>query len=101
MKKTKAAIAIFALLASAVVSAQTHVNGYHRANGTYVQPHYRSAANSTTLDNYSTRGNVNPYTGKVGTVDGYKEQSTYRQPTPPPTYNPYQSQSGNPYNSGY
>ncbi|WP_236517515.1 hypothetical protein, partial [Xanthomonas phaseoli] len=40
------------------VSAQTHVKGYYRANGTYVQSHYRSAANSTTLDNYSTRGNV-------------------------------------------
>jgi len=25
--------------------------------------------NSTKLDNYSTKGNVNPYTGKPGTVD--------------------------------
>ncbi|MBV6816131.1 hypothetical protein ACE15N_19215 [Xanthomonas campestris pv. passiflorae] len=58
MKKAKITLAVLALLASAAVSAQTHVKGYYRANGTYVQSHYRSAANSTTLDNYSTRGNV-------------------------------------------
>jgi hypothetical protein len=46
-----------------------HVKGYYKSNGTYVQPHYRSSPNSTTLDNYSTKGNVNPYTGKEGTVN--------------------------------
>ena len=47
-------------------SAQTHVNGYYRSNGTYVQPHYRSAPNSTATDNWSTKGNTNPYTGQQG-----------------------------------
>jgi|GEM_PF-975828 len=47
------------------------VKGYFRKNGTYVAPHYRSSPNSTTLDNYSTRGNYNPYTGKSGTVNPY------------------------------
>lgn len=45
--------------------------GYTRSNGTYVQPHYRTAPNSTRSDNWSTRGNVNPYTGKAGTRDPY------------------------------
>lgn len=49
--------------------AQVHVQGYTRRDGTYVQPHYRSSPNGSTLDNYSTRGNVNPYTGQVGTRD--------------------------------
>ncbi len=44
-----------------------HVKGYTRKDGTVVQPHERTAPNSTKNDNYSTRGNVNPYTGKVGT----------------------------------
>jgi len=44
-----------------------HVKGYYRADGTYVEPHYRSAPNSTTSDNWSTIGNVNPHTGKIGT----------------------------------
>ncbi len=101
MKKAKIVLAIVVALASASVCAQTRVNGYHRADGAYVQPHYRSAANSTTLDNYSTRGNVNPYTGKIGTVDPYKEQNTYRQPAPQPTYGPSRADAVNPYGSGY
>jgi hypothetical protein len=28
--------------------------------------HWRSSPNNTTYDNWSTRGNVNPYTGEVG-----------------------------------
>jgi hypothetical protein len=43
------------------------VSGYYRSNGTYVAPYCRTRPNSTTADNYSTRGNVNPYTGRPGT----------------------------------
>ena len=45
-----------------------YVKGYTRSNGTYVRGHYRTAPNSTKADNFSTRGNVNPYTGKPGWV---------------------------------
>ena len=44
-----------------------HVDGYTRSNGTYVQPHMRTAPDNTTSNNYSTYGNTNPYTGKQGT----------------------------------
>lgn len=47
--------------------AQVSVKGYYKSNGTYVQPHVRSSPNNTTADNWSTKGNVNPYTGKQGT----------------------------------
>ncbi|WP_413944367.1 hypothetical protein [Bdellovibrio sp. HCB-162] len=50
-------------------SGTVRVRGYYRKNGTYVAPHYRTRANSTKYDNWSTKGNVNPYTGKVGTVE--------------------------------
>lgn len=43
------------------------VHGYIKSDGSYVEPYYRSSPNSTDLDNYSTKGNVNPYTGAVGT----------------------------------
>ena len=43
------------------------VEGYTRSNGTYVQPHQQTNPNGTQTDNYGTRGNVNPYTGAVGT----------------------------------
>ncbi len=40
--------------------------GYTNQYGTYVQPHYQSAPNNTQLDNWGTRGNMNPYTGQYG-----------------------------------
>lgn len=47
------------------------VSGYVKKDGTYVAPHYRSAPNRSALDNYSTRGNYNPYTGQAGKKDPY------------------------------
>lgn len=47
------------------------VSGYVKKDGTYVAPHYRSAPNRSTLDNYSTRGNYNPYTDQAGKKDPY------------------------------
>lgn len=66
--KTLILLAIIAFATATTVFGQTYVNGYFRSNGTYVQPHYRSSANSTNLDNWSTKGNINPYTGSVGSV---------------------------------
>jgi hypothetical protein len=43
------------------------VQGYTTSNGTYVQPHQQTNPNGTQRDNYSATGNVNPYTGAVGT----------------------------------
>ena len=43
------------------------VHGYFRKNGTYVRGYYATNPDSIRDDNYSTRGNVNPYTGKAGT----------------------------------
>lgn len=42
------------------------VRGYYRANGTYVEPYYRTIANGSVADNWSAKGNVNPFTGKRG-----------------------------------
>jgi len=35
--------------------------------GTYVHGHARTSPNRTTSDNWSKKGNMNPYTGKRGT----------------------------------
>jgi hypothetical protein len=43
------------------------VQGYTTTGGTYVQPHQQTNPNNTQRDNYSANGNVNPYTGAVGT----------------------------------
>jgi hypothetical protein len=41
--------------------------GYTTQSGSYAQPHFQTNPNNTQMDNYSTRGNLNPYTGAVGT----------------------------------
>ena len=54
------------LFAPQALACDTYVSGYYRADGTYVSGHYRSCSNSTTSDNWTTRGNVNAYTGEPG-----------------------------------
>ena len=49
------------------LEAQTWVNGYTKSNGTTVQGHYRSNSDGVFSNNWSTKGNTNPYTGKKGT----------------------------------
>ena len=44
----------------------TFVDSYTRNDGTFVQSHYKSMPNDTNWDNYSTKGNTNPFTGSTG-----------------------------------
>lgn len=46
--------------------------GYTTQSGTYVAPHRATNPNNTQMDNYGTRGNVNPYTGQIGTRSPYR-----------------------------
>ncbi len=53
--------------------AATRVRGYYKpSTSRYITPHYRTSPNSTRWDNWSTRGNYNPYTGKKGYSSPYK-----------------------------
>jgi len=49
----------------------THVKGYTRKGNTPVRSYKRKAPNKTKLDNYGTKGNLNPNTGKVGKEDRF------------------------------
>jgi hypothetical protein len=44
-----------------------YVQPHTRSDGRTTGGHYQSNPNNTTLDNWSTRGNTNPYTGQPGT----------------------------------
>jgi len=48
------------------------IRGYERKDGTYVAPSHATNPDRTKLNNWSSKGNVNPYTGKAGTKDPYK-----------------------------
>ena len=47
-------------------SSSTYVRGHVTKSGTYVAPHRKTAPDHTQRNNYSARGNYNPYTGKTG-----------------------------------
>ncbi len=67
------------------------VKGYTRKDGTYVAPHYRSAPDGNFNNNWSTAGNINPYTGKEGTLTSPSSSSTPQvtsTPTPQVTSTP-------------
>jgi hypothetical protein len=59
---------VFVASIGLAVFAQGHrrVGGYTRRSGTYIKSHYRTRADRTQRNNWSTRGNRNPYTGKRG-----------------------------------
>lgn len=48
-------------------SSSRYQSGYIKpSTGTYVQPHMKTTTNSTNIDNYSSKGNTNIYTGSTG-----------------------------------
>jgi hypothetical protein len=67
-----------AIRGSGYVNPSYHWTGaYYRRDGTYVPGHYQTNPNGTKLDNYSTVGNVNPWTGKPGWIWPYESGGTY------------------------
>ena len=101
LKIVALATTLFCLMVSDA-TAQVRVRGYTRKDGTYVKPHYRSRPDGNFHNNWSTAGNVNPYTGKVGTrtqpPDGYG-RGRYRSSYGSSSYGRTFSGS-NPYSSG-
>lgn len=94
--------ALIALAAGqgALAQGSHYVSGYTKQDGTYVAPHYQTNPNNTVNDNYSTKPNVNPYTGQEGTKPaqpfGYVPQQAWQpawQPAPPQTEQPRQLQA--------
>ena len=64
------------LFVSINMFADQYVNGYYKSNGTYVDSYMKSSPNNTKSDNFSTYGNVNPYTGQAGTKT-YSDYNNY------------------------
>ena len=100
MKKLLAGAALAFLFAGSA-AADTYVQGHYTANGTYVQPHYRTDPNNTRNDNYSTRGNVNPYTGQPGTRPRDEGTPTYGTTYRAPRTTTTQQPSSSPFGSSY
>lgn len=101
MRKILCAVLLVALATPAL--GQVRVRGHFRSDGTYVQPHVRSAPNSSRFDNWSTSPNVNPYNGRQGTVNPFNsyQPRSYSPPVyTPPVYSPPPAPRGSRYSSG-
>ncbi len=90
MKNLFFLIVLFFTTALTFAQSEVWVNGYYRSNGTYVQGYYRTAPDYTINNNWSTVGNVNPHTGKAGTVS---RSSTYSDVYYTPTSSSYSTYS--------
>ena len=75
MKRFIALLLASFLLIPTLSIADQQVRGYTRSDGTYVQGYTRSSPNSTVRDNYSYKGNSNPYTGSTGS-NYYRDNPT-------------------------
>jgi hypothetical protein len=73
----KKLVLVLVLLFFASPAFADYVNGYYKKNGTYVNGYHRTHADSTRLNNYSTKGNYNPYTGQKGYKDPYSNSNSY------------------------
>jgi hypothetical protein len=60
-----------ALTAPALSQGLHYVRGHTNKSGTYVAPHFQSNSDNSRLNNWSTKGNVNPYTGNAGSIDPF------------------------------
>jgi hypothetical protein len=95
-KTAFAALILVAISASA--NADEYVRGHYRSNGTYVAPYYRSSRDSSYNNNYSVRPNVNPYTGRQGSL---AQTWNDRAPSYPQQYGLYSAPSRSFSSSGY
>ncbi|MBA3921276.1 MAG: hypothetical protein H0X31_06065 [Nostocaceae cyanobacterium] len=50
-----------------VSKPDVYIHGYQRKNGVYVHSHHRSQPDGIKSNNWSHKGNVNPYTNQIGT----------------------------------
>ena len=65
------AITFLFLFTSITFAKSVHVKSSVTKSGTYRSAHYRTSPNKTKFDNWSMKGNINPYTGKTGTKNSY------------------------------
>lgn len=63
----KLTLVLLFIVSCVVASYAEYVNGYYRKDGTYVNGYTRTERNETVRDNYSHKGNYNPYTNEYGT----------------------------------
>lgn len=78
----KITILLLLISSSGFAYEKVYVKPYVNKNGEYVEGHYRTSPNNNAYDNWSTKGNYNPYTGKSGDqnpYDNYNIKKSYKK----------------------
>lgn len=79
--KTFAFAVLSVFLCCSISFADDYVKGHQKdtdgdgVKDSYVDGYHRTKANGSSYDNYSTKGNRNPWTGKKGYSDPYKKRT--------------------------
>lgn len=65
------------LIASPAIARTVSVKPHVTKRGVYVPPSYRTSPDKTKANNYSSKPNLNPFTGKSGKIDLYANPAPY------------------------
>lgn len=85
MKKLIVFVLLMLAMSALVMASDVNVRGHWRDTNrdgikdTYVQPYHRTAPDNNIFNNYSTQGNINPYTGQPGTVNPYNNSYQHQR----------------------
>jgi hypothetical protein len=79
--------ALLVVLMFGLLNADEWVSGHYRSNGTWVDGYWRTTSDNSLWNNYSTQGNVNPYTNEKGYESPYKLPSYNYELPKLPSYN--------------
>jgi hypothetical protein len=71
MKKAILALVLLASVITANAQGYHSVRPYYRHDGTFVPRHYQTNPDGNIDNNWSTYPNVNPFTGRQGTIRPY------------------------------
>ena len=83
MKKAILALVLLGSAITANAQGYHYVRPYVRSNGTFVQGHYQTNPDGNIYNNWSTYPNVNPFTGRQGTIQPYGGLHTMPYSTTP------------------
>jgi hypothetical protein len=71
MKNAILAVVLLTSVITANAQGYHYVRPYIRHNGTFVSGHYQTNPDGNIYNNWSTYPNVNPFTGRAGTIKPY------------------------------
>src|SRR5262249_62323258 len=70
-KKTILSFVLVAPITTPTAKTYHYVRPYYRHNGTFVSGHYQTNPDGNIYNNWSTYPNINPFTGRQGTIRPY------------------------------